>query len=1418
MKITGVQALTRRAARLGLVATALSLVVAAADADMGRNMIGQASHNVGITVVPAPGAVKIDGALSDWDWSGRIQSFADYELRDRFSTETAAMWDQEALYVAVKWRDATPMMSPVDPVVEPGNGWKADALQLRVATADQTSWVTTWFFAGRGEPALSLSKWKERNNAGAGMETRHYVGKGGAATLGDGIDLAYRKDADGKGYAQELRIPWSQLYRRPPPAAPGQSLRIGLEFLWGAMGHEAAGYLREQSTLGWPIHRYADNMQPGQTTQWHFWEAKDSWGNATLAATGNLTPRAYRPAVEQIPGSIPIRATIPAAARRFTVVIDRADGARVRNLVADVEPAVYSQSEDGATRTIEVMWDGLDDMGRPVPPGDYQARGLSAGAISAAYEMSFYNPGTPPWPTADGTGGWGADHVPPKGVVTAGDRVIVHWPFAEVGFGLIAIGPEGRKVWSQYRGADHVAADGQSVYAFETYAQGRSTTGDCLTRYALKDGTPKPFTLDGKDRAPLNNLSLREVLGESLYTEAKQASEAADLFGLWREDGLYEHPRQTVVTGMAVKDGLLVLALANDRLALLEAESAQLRGTIPAQKPSSPVFDWQGNLYALLDGQAHRIDLKTGATEAWPTPEVGKASAITFDRQGNLLVADVGPDSQVKAFNPSMNSGQAGKLLYTCGRKGGRPIRGDFDRQAMTRMSGLAVDAAGHVWVTERWEFPRRVSVWAPSSGPGKDGPLVRDYIGNTGYVGGGAYLHDQDPNLAYMGPIEMRLDRVTQSWNVTRILWVPDRAKGEKFIIHPGTARNPHRFRRAVDGVEREYCFKRSGREQVLFMEFADGWRPVNAITAVGYLLDLVDDSHGGKVLKLPEGDWQGLDAADGVFWNDANGDGIPQRDECVISPAKGKTEVGQAILPNIPLALDGGWGTRIGPDFSIYATEGWRGPKDTTGRIARYRPLRFTPRGAPVYGPEGMEVLGEKFIGDLLPSPDGKQLACVGNFYNFNLLYSIRMTDKRVEWSYPNRFAGPQGSWKAPMPTPGLIIGTLKVCGVADPDGEAPPVMLIRGNMGQNYLMTLDGLFVATMMKDIRSCMESLPADENRLAELPMEMFSEQGEPFNGWFGRQDDGKIRQTSGMGLTSAMIMEIKGLESIKPFDAGALRLDEPALKEALAANEARKKAAARAQTAAAPLSLIRLPAPPPLRGEGQGWEQSPGVTVRKQGRPDQARVKLGYDDDNLYLLFDMTDPTPWQNAGQDASRLFKTGDAVDLHLATDPRATPGRREPAAGDLRILIAPRGGKPCAVLMQPVAPQSPAELRRVYESPVMTKAFDRVEELKDARIEVKIRPDGYRVEAAIPLADLGWKPRPGTTVRGDVGFISSDVQGQKNAARTYWSNPDTGLVSDLPSEAWLYPLTWGEIKIGEAAPGGPADPAKDVLKRKE
>ena len=579
-------------------------------------------------------------------------------------------------------------------------------------------------------------------------------------------------------------------------------------------------------------------------------------------------------------------------------------------------------------------------------------------------------------------------------------------------------------------------------------------------------------------------------------------------------------------------------------------------------------------------------------------------------------------------------------------------------------------------------------------------------------------------------------------------------------------------RFRKEVGGVPHEYLYSRGEKgEHVIFMEFPDGWRPVAAVCTIGGILGST----------MPAGEWAGVKPADVCFWNDANRDGIPQRSECVIVPAA-----------NIPLRLGNGWGGRMGPDFSIYAS--CNGYKMEEEGVIRYRPLRITPEGVPVYGPEGIEKTGMKGPGDMIPSSDGKRLVCLGSMHCGDMPFPcFNLADKKVEWSYPNHYPGVHGSHNAPMPKPGLLIGPIKACGLADMGKEIGEVFFIRGNLGQNFLFTMDGLFVGAMMQDCRLPGDGLPAREEQLLGVPMETMSEGGEPFSGWFGRQDDGKVRETSGMAGQAGMILEIKGLETIRRFTAGNLTLDEATLAKVLADNAERLAAVAKSK----PLVLRSLATPPTLQGAAKDWENIPGVKVVREGAGEQADVRLAYDQQNLYVYFDVVDQSPWLNEGKEYAYLFKTGDAVDLQLSTKPAAKPGAGS-VPGNIRIVMAQLGGKPAAVLMAPVDPKAAPELRKSYTSPVMTIVFDRVEVLKNARVAVKKTGRGYLLEAAIPLADIGLKPEPGMKLRGDVGFISSDAKGRINTARTYLFNKKTGLVNDLPGEAGLRPAEWGEIEV--------------------
>ncbi len=48
------------------------------------------------------------------------------------------------------------------------------------------------------------------------------------------------------------------------------------------------------------------------------------------------------------------------------------------------------------------------------------------------------------------------------------------------------------------------------------------------------------------------------------------------------------------------------------------------------------------------------------------------------------------------------------------------------------------------------------------------------------------------------------------------------------------------------------------------------------------------------------------------------------------------------------------------------------------------------------------------------------------------------------------------------------------------------------------------------------------------------------------------------------------------------------------------------------------------------------------------------------------------------------------------------------------------------------------------------------------------------------------------------GDFGVIYGDEEGTINLLRSYWSNPSTGLVNDVPGETMISPGLWGTLRF--------------------
>lgn len=1308
---------------------------------MPPTMIGRQSNNTGIRAVPARGVMKIDGKLDDWDMSGRIWSFADIGIRDLYSAETAVMWSKDYLYLAFKFRDPTPLVNTVNPAIDAQSGWRGDAIQLRLLT-DWPLWITLWKYSKGNQYAMLSSSWKEQDKVTAGQNSSLLLSRPGSGSLGEGVEMAAKEDADHRGYVEEVRIPWKLIYNNTPPAAiAGSSFRMGIEYYWGGAGENVM-----------PAHRYADNLQPGATSREFFWTAKEVWGNVNLLAKGQLEPLKYILAGQKLEGTIPLTIKLPAGARELTVVVENKEGLRIRNLGAQLNTDLYTVSATAKDRTIRVLWDGRDDSGKMVASGTYKIRGLSHHGIGADYIMSFFNPGTPPW-QAGNSGNWGADHAAPQYVAAAGDWSILAWGFAEGGSGIIGIGPDGLKKWGEKRGAQSLAADDQSVYFI---SRSWGATGN-LCRLNKVNGAYKAFKLDGKVR-PFE-LPLNEIFGSGAAAMGK-------------------------VVAMASGKGKLALAMNSGKLVLLDTASAKVLNTLNVPALTAVAFGPVGQCYVLSENQLCEIDLAKGTKRVIPTPgltivgaELVSQGTLTVDNQGLIGIYDQGKDQQVKFYTPE------GKLSYTAGRKGGRAIRGDFDAQAMSHVTAVSVDRKDQIWVTECWEYPRRVSVWA------KDGHLIRDYIGNTGYSGTGAFLHDQDPTLAYYGPVEMKLDLGKRTAKVSRVLWVP--GPGEQFPVPTDVHTHPQRFTSSASGQLREYLFLppyRNSDPYVIYLEGANhSWRPVAAIGAVGQLSGELAPLDG-KVIRQPEGEYQGLNAYDAYFWNDQNGDGKVQFAELTIVSNPKAVRLGQNGV--LPIPYMSGWGGRMAQEDLSFVTSG----------IARYVPLRVTAEGAPVFGPGSIKKYPVEGVGDFVPVLKEEGVVALLNHGNLATdgITEFNIATGKSLWTYPNPYPSVHGSHLAPMPQPGLVIGPLKILGVADLPGNNGKLFGMRGNLGQDFFMTTDGLFIGTIFQDGRLPSMPLPATEAALVHQPVGSFGGGSEPFTGWMGSQSDGKVRLTSGMAGQSVMILEMTGLDQVKRFTAPDIAITKEQVKVAFAANQLRtsqseKKAISRQL-------VTRVQKAPPIDGHGKGWQSIPVFAIESPASGAKAGAQLAYDDTYLYLATDVDDPSPWKNEGVDFQRLFKTGDAVDLALATDSKAAAKREQPVKGDLRIVLANLNNQPAAVLMQAVNPDAAKSNAKVYTSPVGDKKFDEVRLFTNVKVAVVKREGGYRLEAAIPLKELGLQAEPGHEFRGDLGFISSDATGKINVARTYWANKVTNLVSDEPLEAWLFPASWGTFVWGK------------------
>ncbi len=801
------------------------------------------------------------------------------------------------------------------------------------------------------------------------------------------------------------------------------------------------------------------------------------------------------------------------------------------------------------------------------------------------------------------------------------------------------------------------------------------------------------------------------------------------------------------IRGMVLTDEHIVLSLADrGRLSFFDRETAYHVKDVPLPGAGAIVKLSDGRFFGLSGNSVVELDLAEGDHTIIVGEGLKKASGLAVDREGRFYVCDQAADEQcVKVFSPE------GKLIRRIGTSGGRG-EGRFDPQTMSDPIAIAIDSADQLWVAENNFLPKRVSVWS------LEGELIRDFIGPPSYGGGGALLTAPpeaaqtdaatEHQVAYYMGMRFAVPEWPESAKLEAVMYRPEDHADLPYPANRDTI--PHH---PVWHEGSLYLMHDEGWSlPAVFIAEAEGDRLLPRILfgRIATLRKNWEDKHPGFVAALGN---------DGVFlWQDINGDGKAEPDEIQLQPGwrAGAT-----------------WAMRSWPTLDLLARDG--------DELIVLKPL---PGAALRYSLDEVlriplpEIVRRKGINSVAPDRAGNYIINCGGGGNQgdveNVLLSLA-PDGQVRWTYPNPFAG---NWhNSPMPRAGDILHTLNIEGFTAAGGAVGDIFQLNGNKGTRYLFTADGLFVAELFGDMRSSpiRQELPQAEHGMR---LDQNSLEDECFFGWLGDVPDGRTLQIA--GKDSSVVCEVRGLDSLARLAGGTISITTPAQ----------------------PLEKV----PPAERGPARtvraggfgltdGWENIFPMTFPIE--EPVATFSIGHTAGALVLRIAVEDETPFVNNGGDLNTLFRTGDAIDLRWASDPAAAPTRAKPVPGDQRFIVAPREDGAVVVRYIYVDPASDTP-PVAFSSPVSTEHVARIERVEGAKTTIVRREMGYTVTVSIPWKALGETSRPEGLRRGDVGVIFGDASGNRVVRRSYYFDPGSQEVSDIPSEVRISPARWGEFSF--------------------
>ena len=773
------------------------------------------TENFGLQVLPTPGTVTIDGRYDDWDLSGGIFVCGDVEnTRETLSLWYHAMYDADNLYLLARWNDPTPLNNPG--VTSGDLGFRGDCLQTRIITSmDQPDEKVTHLTCWRGHDGLDVIKVELGRTLHDGTITD-------LKTLG--AKQAFTVDDDGRGYVQEIAIPWAQLGGSGKSPGPGGSVRLAVEANFG-VGAEIRVTCK-------------DCFQPGMTLDRVFtFRAVTQWGTATLERQGHVEARRVRLS-DGRDFAVRVEDGLPVV--DWTGLVRKSEVAGFKSVAFDMPEdgfaSVVLRAADGTVARHlancekfpkghhALKWDGLSTPnwkrpGEPVPVGTYQATALVHPGIGLRLKGWAANSGQTPWDYPAHTGNWGGDHGTPAAVTTDGEKVYLGWSGAEAGRALVACDLEGRPVWTHTRGgigsALALAVDSGNIYVLD-----RITTA---ILYRLDSVKGQYSTWQGRDTT---ELPLKELF-ENLPA-----------------------PRDDHYSMAGGRGQLYLSSKLAGQIVVIHAATGAVEQRLNVAEPVALTLSPGGRLYVISGGT--KVLAFDKGLEAPKTVLEGltAATSIAVDAAGQMYVGCGDPDNQIKVFAPS------GKLVKTIGRAGGRALVGPWTADGMRFVESVALDAAGKLWVMENDNAPKRVSAWNVETGV-----LAREMFGSTSYGAPGGAICPDDPLVVVGQGCEWRIDPKTGYAACTAVI-TRDGMESSRFATIPNA------------GTYLLVASTESGAVGPLhiFQRLGDGQYKLR--TAMFY----VDEA--GRELP-PSGHGKPSGAKQTMIWSDANDDGERQADE---------------------------------------------------------------------------------------------------------------------------------------------------------------------------------------------------------------------------------------------------------------------------------------------------------------------------------------------------------------------------------------------------------------------------------------------------------------------------------------------------------------------------------------------------------